>query len=195
MTTVNKFKKFGIMCLAIMLLVAVGYAYLNYNIKPVEIDSENEPYGTETENCGLILDINNEKTFFYLNFKEEKIEILLNVPQNYKNDIHGYSADYTVTSENTLVSELIDRIGGIDLNLEAEEFCYTGVQILDLLKENKISKREVVLAVFSKIGQVGLESRDFIFIIENCETNIKIPDCYYWPKYIKSMCQNIKIID
>lgn len=183
------------MCLAVILLVAVGYAYLSYNIKPVKIESESEPYGTTTENCGIVLDISGEKTFFYLNFNEEKVDILLNVPQKYKNDIYGYSVDYTVTSEDILISELIDRIGGIDLNLETQEFCYTGVQILDLLKNNEISKRELVTAMFEKIGSIGLSSRDFVFIIENCETNIKIPDCYYWPKYIKDMCQNAKIID
>lgn len=194
--TVKRFKKIGFMCLAVALLVAVGYAYLSYNIKPVEIDSESEPYAPELpKNCGIVLEIETEKTFLYLDFSESKLNVLLNVPKNYEKTIHGYSADFTVKAESFLVSELIDRIGGIDLKLQDEHLRYTGVQIVELLENEDISKREVVTAIFNKIGKSGLTKSDFIFIIENCETNITIPDCYHWPNYIKTMCENLKIMD
>ena len=193
----KSFLKISAFCVCLgMVFVGIGYIYLNQNMKPTKVETESEPYSAPApENCGIVFDIEDEKTFLYLDFEDKSLSVLMLVPEEYENSIHGYSLDYTVKGDLNFISAIVDMIDGIDLNLLGEELRYTGVQVADLFKNGELQKREIITAVCNKISQKGFLKENFIYIIENFETDITVPDCYYWSDYIGDMCQSTKIID
>ena len=46
-----------------------------------------------------------------------------------------------------------------------------------------------------KISDTGIDDEIFSYTVEKTETNITVPDCYNWNKYIKELCKNGEIIN
>ena len=40
-----------------------------------------------------------------------------------------------------------------------------------------------------KIGENGIDSEFFTFLVDSTDTDITVPDCYYWEKYITKLCK------
>ena len=49
--------------------------------------------------------------------------------------------------------------------------------------------------IFSKIAQNGFSKKDFLYVIENSETNLTVPDCYYWSDSIEAVCKTVVIVN
>lgn len=179
-----------------IIFVALGYTYLSQSLKPAKVETESEPYSASVpQNCGIVFESEEEKTFFYLDFEDEALYVLLSLPSEWEDNIHGYSVDRSVKGDYSLVADLVDMVDGIDLKTDGEELRYTGVQSVDLLSQKTVTKREVISAMAEKIAKNGFSKDGFIYIVENSQTDITVPDCYYWSDHIKEMCRNIKIID
>lgn len=176
--------------------VGAGYYYINANLKPVENKTPSVPYSQENpQNAGVLLDISGDKTFFYLDFDNEKLYVTLK-PEN---DAHnyGYEVDYTVTSDYEILSNAVDYISGIDMLVEGEMFRCTGNQVCSIYQSssNDEIKREIIKKICEKIAQNGVALDFFANIIENSQTELSIPDCYFWDEKIQILCRNLHIID
>ncbi|MBQ3817178.1 MAG: hypothetical protein II802_02765, partial [Clostridia bacterium] len=111
---------------------------------------------------------------------------------------YGYKINYRVSSDISLLAGIIDLVDGIEIPIENEKLRYTGVQIADLVSttvEKQVLKREITTALFDKISEVGLQKSDFVYIIENSETDLTVPQCYYWDEKIREMAQNTVILN
>lgn len=200
-----KRKIFGIiklLCLCIIccsLFVGGGYFYLRQSFKEAENKVSSIPYSfSAPENKGIMLDICGGLTFLYLDFDEERLKIIIPSETEYGEEIFGYPIDFTVKTDYGFVSELIDCADGIELNLDGETLRYTGVQIADILSRTVDAselKRQIIAALLEKIGENSIDGEFFDFLVESTDTDITVPDYYYWEKFITKLCKNGGIIN
>lgn len=185
-------------CLAVFL--GIGYYYLSKNLTETEIKAPNVPYYNQTpQNCGLLFEILGEETFVYLDFENSKITVSL-YPQEIvedTNEIYGYPLDFRINADVDFIADLVDYLEGIELDFENRTLRYTGVQVVDIIFADKDFelKPQILKSICEKIAENGMEKDMFLYIVENCETNLTVPDFYYWPEYIKNLCANLHIID
>lgn len=180
------------------LFVVVGYFYLQNNFKQTEIKSESVPYSQELDqNVGILCRIDEEPTFFYLDFERELVVVSLTPDLSNEKEIFGYPVDYKIESSLNLAREVVDYLGGLELELGGEELRYTGFQIIDILstENNSDLKRQVVCEVLSKISQNGVGTDFFVSVIENSKTNLSVSDCFNWKNSIKKLCLRPQLID
>ncbi len=200
----NKFK-YLLNLLAVCFCVGIifigsGYLYLNRELTPTENKNPSVPYYPESpENKGVMFEICGERVLFFLNFENSSLSVLFDDSETpLGGKLYGYSVDYKVTGDYDLLAGIIDIAGGIELETEKEVLRYTGVQITDILSretEREELIRQIILVLTEKISKMGFQKKDFLYIIENSETNLTVPDCYYWSEYINKLCSNVKIIN
>ena len=186
--------------LVCLIFVGSGYLYLNYELEPTEIKQESVPYYTAApENAGVMFDICGDRTLCYMDFEKNTLSLIFdNADIKAGEKLYGYTVDYVVNGDYDLLGGIIDIIGGIELELENEVLRYTGVQITDVLSRTanrETLRRKIIPEILKKTEENGFQKEDFLYIIENSDTNLTVPDCYYWSDYIKTLCRNAKIIN
>ena len=194
----NKLKLFlrtiiiSISCCA--LFVGIGYFYLNSKMnEPARAELVREPYSFSLQSAGILFDIEGEKSFFYLDFNSNCIVAIASKFEIEKETVYGYSIDYKVNADYNFLSGLIDRLGGLELSSK-EYLVYTGVQVVEILKENPQDyelKKDIIKEILDIISQRGFNDKDFLFITENSETNLTVPKFYYWQDKISELCENV----
>ena len=201
----KRFFKASVSCLiCVVFFVGVSYAYLSSETEKAKTDVEkvknDEPYANNTPtNCGLLLSMpDNTGLLFYLDFLKTGITVItVDNINDIENEYRGYSVDYHIYADYSLVSGIIDRIGGIEIEENGETLRLTGVQVVEKLGTDteRLAKYRILKSVFKSISENGLSRSDFIYIIENCDsTELSLPDCFYWSNYIKDMGANISIV-
>lgn len=139
----------------------------------------------------------------YLDFKNSRIELIL-LPKDCDENaalVYGYTNFEAVKANHLLLSGIIDRLGGIELETSdamSGVLRYTGSQISSLLAANPEDfelKRTVSEKIFEKISSLGFSNKDFMFIINNSNTTLSFPDCYGWEGEIASMAKNLVIMN
>lgn len=181
----------------------VAYAYLQHHIKSESADVDQKdytvPYNHTPESCGLaFLFPDNSATLVYLDFDEENIRLLdIEDFDPTRPEYYGYTADYTVHTSYELIEGIIDRVGGIDIEQDGEVLRYTGVQVIDLISYGRGEdiKRQILLQIFDKISKNSFSKDDFVYIIENSESNLSFVDCIYWLDYLKSMSGRVNFVN
>lgn len=175
------------------------YKSLEKNQKNVDNKQENVPYFETPENCGLhfLLPAGKELLFF-LDFEKE-IAYIINIdkPYNKAKEYLGYPLDYRFTLDYPVLSVVFDRLGGLELESEGEVLRLTGIQVCDALCRDTSGDffRETVTAVCKRISQNGFSGEDFIFLIDNTETNLTVPACLYWQDYMSNMFTNAVFVN
>ena len=157
------------------------------------------PYEALPDNCGVLFAFPDKSgCLFNLDFTNRKINGL--IIENIEKDpvqLAGYTADYTVHSSYELIAGIIDKAGGVELEIEGEILRYTGIQIIDIISVTKDIddiRYNVIIQVLQKISQNGFSKEDFSYIIEYGNTDLTIPICYEWDNYIKEMCGSVNIL-
>lgn len=180
-----------------------AYAYLDYHVNndTANVDQKDYtvPYNPTPENCGIAFVFpNNSAALVYLDFNNVNIRLLdIESFDPSRPEYYGYTSDYTVYTSYELIEGIIDRVGGIDINHNGETMRYTGVQVIDLIAYGYTAdiKQQILLQIFKKISQNSFSKDDFVYIIENSESNLSFLDCIYWLDYIKEMSGRINIIN
>ncbi|MCQ2455099.1 MAG: hypothetical protein MJ090_03015 [Clostridia bacterium] len=201
----KRFLKAGISFLVCtVLFVGASYAYLSGKTEETETPAEkvknDEPYFSATPvNCGVMLCLPDDSgLLFYLDFLKEKITVLgIDNTAETESEFKGYSIDKKIFADYNFLSLLIDRIGGIELEENGEAVRLTGMQVTEKLSEknDRILNYQIIRAVLGAVSENGLTRNDFVFLIENCDnTDLTLPDCYNWERYIKQMSRNINIL-
>jgi len=187
-------------CLLVCIIfIGSGYLYLSRELKPAEKKEESVPYYQALpDNAGLLLDICGDRLLFYLNFEEKNIRIIFDSSETKAGDsLLGYPVNYVVNGDYNLLAGIIDCVGGVELHLGDETLRHTGVQVSDILSRTTHREdiiREIIPSFFKKIQKNGFQKSDFLYIIENSDTNLTVPECYNWSDYIKELSSDIRII-
>ena len=186
---------FTVSICSLLIFMAIGFLYLESINKTVENKTEKVPFYQVPENKGILLDIDGIKTLFYMNFEKNNLSVIY---PDMEEEIYDYEIDYKIKSDYKIVEEIIDILGGIDLKISEETYNYTGAQVVDLISKTEDIeplKKTVTEKVIEKIGERGMTLEEFVYIIENSETNLTIPDCYTWPEYMSEICKNVRFIN
>lgn len=201
---VKKMKGFlaaAAICLVCSLIfIGIGYLYISASIKETENKSQKVPYYTENvDSVGVLFELEGNKSLIFLDFENSSVTY---VDANEKvitdNKCGGYNVDYTVSADYSLVSDIIDRLGGIELVVENKKHNYMGVQVKEIIEKTPDITRfrkQIAEAIFEKISLVSFSRNDFAFIIENSSTDLTVPDIFYWEKYIKETCKKAYFVN
>ncbi len=191
-------KTFIICSVACAVFVGTGYLYLSKSIKQADNEVLNIPYRqTLSENKGILLVCNGENVFFYLDFIDNKLVVSLSPDKARNGEIYGYSHNYTLEGNDTLISNIIDCVGGVELLVEDGKLRYTGLQVVKLLKQSnsKELRRDIIKDTCKKIAEYGIGTDFFSTIVNKSKTDLKFSECYLWREYLPQLCENLNIID
>ena len=199
----NIIKKAFIIFLCGMLFFGLSYAYLyfNFNKSTAKADQKDYtvPYNPLPDNAGIAFLLpDSSAVLAYLDFENECINVVNIEKYDSRNKIYyGYSADFTVQADYELISGIIDRIGGINIEIGEETLRYTGVQVIDLISEKQTEniKPQIISQIFEQISKNNFSKDDFIYIIENSNSDLKLIDCIYWLEHIGDLCSRINIVN
>jgi len=184
-------------------MIGGAYFYLEFSLNTADADNSesNIPYAAPLpDSTGVLLSLpDNTGYMFYIDFNGEQIlTAVIDDTDNAISDYFGYPVSYSVKADYNLIEGLIDKLGGLELYDNGETLRYTGVQILNKLHStpnNSDLKREIVKIFFNRIAEVGFSKDDLVYIIQNSDTNLTIPECYYWPPYIADISNNLRFIN
>ncbi len=171
--------------LATLVFLGVAYLYLNYNFKrDIAADQKeyNVPYEQRPQNAEILFELPyNGRLSVLLDFENMQIIVSDQETQAYEY--------YYITLTKPMIEGIVDRVGGVNLKIDGETFRYTGVQVADLLSGGYGSdlKNQIINQVFAQISKNGFFKSDFIYLIENAETDLSLVDCLGWIGYIKQM--------
>lgn len=189
---------FTVSLLSLLIFVSSGFFYLQSTETKVENKSEKVPFYQVPESKGIIFQTPQSKTFLYMDYTDKVLSVIYLGDEEYESEIYGYKIDYTIKSNYTVLEEIIDNLGGIDLETEEEIYNYTGTQVVDLICKTvdiEPLKKTVTQKIIEKIGEKGMTLEELIYIIENSETDLTVPDCYSWPENIGKICKNARFIN
>lgn len=176
----------------LLFFVIFGYMMLSSKVTLAEKKQEKVPYYESVpQNVSVLLTVLDSKTLFFLDFEKENMRVL-SVGEEDGYTFYGYSTDYYSECSLNTVSGIIDIIGGIELEINDEKLNYTGIQVKEILEYNtdKTMETEILKKTIEKISKTGFSKEDFLYIIKNSNTNLTVPDCYNWEKYIGKLCKN-----
>lgn len=180
-----------IICTAIFTLS--GYLFLDHSSKVSSATDRtltNIPYSSAPSNSAVIVSFKEKTILFMLDFSHNKLLALTQA------DEHEYYLEkepfYMALDEYTL-SRFIDRIGGIELMQDGIKTRLTGIQTVKLLNNNSQNETEILSCVLDAVSETGLSIQDLVFLIENSDTDLTVPDCFDWPERLKGLFQNSEI--
>ena len=186
------------LCCAVF--VGMGYFYLDSKLQDVKQNVQSVPYfSDEPDNVGMMIEIEGQKTFFFLDFYYKGVNVIYDADDLIENgNIMGYQIDHYILADYSLLEGIIDIVGGIELENGSEALRYTGVQITDMLSTSvdyDNLERMVIKKIIKKISENGFQKEDFLYIIENSETTLTVPICYYWSDYMKELCGSLNEVN
>ncbi len=191
----NIFKRALIIFLCGALFFGAAYAYLDYNLNKQTAKADQKdytvPYKNIPDNAGIAFLLpDGSGVMAYLDFESSCINVV-NI-ENYdrnNNMYYGYTVDYIIEADYQLIGGIVDRVGGVNIEINGETLRYTGVQVIDLLSVNqdKNVKPQIITQIFKQISKIGFSKDDFVYIMENSESNLSIIDCIYWLDYIDEL--------
>ena len=186
------------------LLFGISFSYLKHSLTPETSETQQQEEGVlynkkTPANCGISFVFDEQSAcLIYLDFKGGCINVI-DIPQFDKNIsfYNGYSNDFQVYTKEGFVEGIVDRIGGIDLELDGETLRLTGLQVADYFCQNDThEKRQKIIAqIFEKFSKNDFAKEDFVYIIENSKSNLNFIDCIYWLDYLKDMSQNVNFVN
>ena len=178
-------------CLA--LFVGLGYYYIDSQNVNVENEVEKVPYNQLPENKGVLLTFGTKGVYTYLDFEMSCVRVVIN-PENLES--LGYSTDYVIDANYKLIADICDYFGGINLTLNAETLRYTGGQIVDMLSTDISNELriKVISSIFQKMSQQGVGADFFNLLITQSQTELKMPDCYFWTDFMDEIASEVSFL-
>lgn len=171
---------------------------------PAEISAPEKPaheningvgYSDYPQNKGLLCCAEDGSgAFIYFNFKDISTHCYLFESDAEKQaEKIPYIKDYTLYVDNEFLSAFCDRLGGIEMADENGEKGLFYSAAISAFCQNDLSyeqRLQLCISFFEKIAKTGLSSEDFMFIIEETNTNLSYSVCYDWIPHIKEMFCN-----
>ena len=180
-----------------------AYAYLDYNLNKQTAEADQKdytvPYENLPDNAGIAFLLpDSSAVIAYLDFENRCINVINIDAYDITNNLYyGYTIDFIVETDYQLIGGIVDRVGGVNIQLNGETLRYTGVQVIDLISVNSGAniKPQLITQIFKQISENDFSKDDFIYIIENSKSNLTVVDCIYWLDYIGEMRGNINFVN
>lgn len=182
-------KTFVISGWCLVLFIGLGYYYIDSQNIKVENGAESVPYYSQIpENKSVQVFMGTRSVVFFMDFEQMEMIVTIN-PES-------YSADFTVETDYSLLSEICNYLDGINLMLNAETLRYSGEQVVDLLSSDNSDeiRINIVSSILEKIAEQGIGADFFNMIITKSKTNLKMPDCYFWTEYMDDVSKNFEFL-
>lgn len=189
----------------IIVFLSASFFYLKHGLdeknNAVAKSESSVPYQkSNCENTCLVFCLDDgSAVMIYLDFSSNKVISAVMYDYSEKDEkTLGYTADFKIYADWNLVAGIIDRIGGIELDINGESLRLTGVQTVDLISSGGVTfdlYRSILLSVYKRIARVGLSNADLVYIIENGKTDMSMPDCYYWQDLLPELFSRSSIIN
>lgn len=151
-----------------------------------------EYYDLENRSILFCLE-DNSGALFYLDFQNDSINIeIYNDHAIEQGEKSKYKVNYKIFADIDFLCRFCDRIGGIDLGETSVKRRYFSAGLRQKMEEKTdyVSRKEITLAFFEKIAKIGLSSEDFMFIIEETDSNLSYPACFKWIPALKGLAEN-----
>lgn len=181
----------GVFCSLISLLgIFLIPARVGSPEKPVGETVSGIDYNSAPEPVSIaVVGADQTAALIYLGFKTISVDVYLFESAE---QLKGAEADYYMELPSGFLGKLCDRMGGLTLSNSGSDELFFGVALEHYAtQDNSIRKMtEISNAFFKKIAKMGLSSEDFMFIIENTETNLNYPACYDMMEYIPELFGN-----
>lgn len=192
--------KLTVICLlSCAVLVSGGYVYLRRSFRPAEGQVSKIPYSfSMPDNKGIFFDIAGNRAFVYLDFTNEKVSVIIPQAEDFDATDFGYSEDFKIKGDLSVLAAIIDYAGGITLDDNGEQVRYTGVQVSDIMSRSTESEKQlrlIIPAIMRSVAENGLEDEAFNYIIDKSDTDLTVPDMLMWQNYISKICKNGGIIN
>lgn len=180
--------------LLFLVVLVLTPAEIGKSYSPVGEGAQNIPYSSIPDNKAiLILGEKGEGALLYLNFRDIVLEIhpFENGAEEKAGNL-GYIIDYKMAVTNDFICDLADRIGGIEILTNGQTFRYLGSSLGQLLEKTPTFDRISVIseAFFEKFAKIDLSSADFMFIMENTNTDLNYNTCYEWFDFLPELVCN-----
>ena len=197
------FKRAVVIIISALVFFLGAYAYLDYNLNRQTAEADRKdytvPYEQIPENAGIAFLLpDGSAVLAYLDFENDCINVINIERYDSGNALYyGYTADFTVETDYKLIGGIIDRIGGVNIEIDGEILRYTGVQVIDLISQNSNGniKNQIIIGIFEQISKNNFSKNDFIYIIENSKGSLTVVDCVYWLDYIEQICGRINFVN
>ena len=187
------FKSFFISLFCLAFFLAFGSYYLGTEIAKTSKPAEKVPYDSTPENLGIVVNINGNTSFYFLDFLEEEVNVFLENPV--ENALYkGYSVDYIIEGDSTLLEKVVDYFGGIELTVGDEKLNCTGLQVTEFLRKNntKEERLQVIVSLSNRFSQEQFTEELIHLIFDNSETTLTLTDCYLFSEDLHKLFSNVK---
>ncbi len=199
----KSFKLALIVSLCTMIFCLSAYGYLKYKLQSnnntADAKDYTVPYEYKPESKGILLTLpDSSALLLYFDFKSgSSYAVNIESPSLESTELYGYPVDFKMEADYDLIAGIIDRVGGIELTVDNETYRWTGIQIKQLLAQSrtKISKKEIINTIFEAISKNGFTKSDFVYIIDNSNTNLTVPDCFYWDTQMREICSRLIFVN
>lgn len=186
------FKRAVIILMCMTVFAGSAYLYLRYDQLNRQTDLEQSlvPYSSVPESAAILLNLPHGRFWLHLDFESLTLTVKNQIPDEFTDDEY-----FTVSADERLTAGMIDRVGGIELLTDGELLRFTGHQVTELLNSSVDPtelRNAAIKEYLKKAGEVGISRQDLVFMIENSETDLTVPDCFYWPEYTAELCRNCK---
>lgn len=197
------FKRAVVIISSALVFFLGAYAYLDYNLNKQTAEADRKdytvPYEQIPENAGIVFLLpDGSAVLAYLDFENDCINVINIERYDSGNDLYyGYTADFTVETDYKLIGGIIDRIGGVNIEIDGEILRYTGVQVIDLISQNSNDniKNQIIIGIFEQISKNNFSKDDLLYIIENSNSSLTVIDCVYWLDHIGQICRTINFVN
>ncbi len=187
----------ALLSFAVMLTAVYVYMSADRAKKSVGSTESTVPYKQKRESKGVMFLLpDGTGCLFHLDFENESVTAVLTENADpYAGGYGGYGIDFTVELSFDTAEGIIDRAGGVNLEDEGQMLRYTGFQVTQLISQgaNMDLRREIVCEVLSGFARNSVTASDLVYIIENSQTDLTVPECYGWHQDLPQMCENATV--
>ena len=183
-------------CSALLFIVVLILtpAQIGKSFSPAGENVESVPYSAVPDNKTiLIIGEKGEGALLYLNFHDIVLQThLLDTDAEQRANKLGFIIDYKMELTNEFLCSLSDRIGGIEITKDGETFKYFGSSLNQLLEEPPTFDNISVIseAFFEKFAKMDLSAADFMFIMENTNTDLDYDIYSEWADFLPELICN-----
>lgn len=180
--------------LLFMVVLILTPAQIGKSYSPAGENVESVPYSAVPDNKTiLIIGEKGEGALLYLNFHDIVLQThLFDTDAEQRANKLGFIIDYKMELTNEFLCSLSDRIGGIEITKDGETFKYFGSSLNQLLEEPPTFDNISVIseAFFEKFAKMDLSAADFMFIMENTNTDLDYDIYSEWADFLPELICN-----
>lgn len=179
-----------------LIFVAAFCGFYKNEVVKTEEKTQKIPYHNEIEPVGIIISFYDEEIFLGLDFNENKALFIFD-DVVFKALKKGFKIDYSYSFSQEKLENLVDFLGGIEVDINGENLNLTGNQIIDWLSEDLSDEKLKYLAenISKKIAKQGMSNTALEKLFENNTGTLSLKSCYLFLNNLSEVFKNPYFIE